>query len=85
MSLENAPEAFTKISPNPTDKVLNVRSELTMQTILVKNLAGQVVLQPQTVNGLQSQMQVGNLPPAMYLLEIHYQGGLVRSQRFSKR
>ncbi len=85
MSLENAPEAFTKISPNPTDKVLNVRSELTMQTILVKNLAGQVVLQPQTVNGLQSQIQLGNLPPAMYLLEIYYQGGLVRSQRFSKR
>jgi hypothetical protein len=85
MTLETAPEAFTKISPNPTDKVLHVRAETNMRRILIRNLTGQVVVAPLAVSGLQASLNVESLSSAMYLIEIQYESGLVRSQRFSKR
>ena len=85
MTLETAPEAFTKISPNPTDKVLHVRAETNMRRILIRNLTGQVVVAPLAVSGLQASLNVEALSSAMYLIEIQYESGLVRSQRFSKR
>jgi len=85
MNLESAPEAFTKIYPNPAENQLNLRSESNMRRILIRNLTGQVVVAPQSVFGLQANLQIAHLAPAMYLIEIQYENGLVRSQRFSKR
>lgn len=85
MTLETAPEAFTKISPNPTDNLLHVRAETQMRSIVIRNLAGQTVVNPTSVSGLQASLNVAELPPALYLIEIQYENGLLRSQRFSKR
>ncbi len=68
-----------KLYPNPTSDVINIDfSENTTAIIQLVNISGQVV-KKYNFKGIESELNLGSLPPGLYTLIIYEQEGLKSS------
>ncbi len=58
-----------KVYPNPTNNVLLLKAEENILNVSVVNIAGQTLMSQDT-NGMNTQIDLGNLPAGNYILKI---------------
>jgi hypothetical protein len=65
-----------KIYPNPTQDMVTVSTDVTMQKVQVFNLLGQEVLQQDSVNAKEARCSLAGLTSGKYLLKITSENGV---------
>jgi hypothetical protein len=66
----------TQLYPNPATDQVNIKSELTIETITIYNFAGQVVL-TETVNSTTYRINTSNFDAGIYLFQIEAEEGKI--------
>jgi len=66
----------THLFPNPATDVVNIESDYNMESIIIYNFAGQVIL-TETVNSTTYRVNTSNLDSGIYLFQIETQEGRI--------
>jgi hypothetical protein len=70
-----------KIAPNPVSDVVSISSEQPIQSIIVRDITGKIVLVAAQLSGLQAQVDVSTLAKGLYLVEVDFGGGVIGAQK----
>lgn len=70
-----------KIAPNPVSDVVSISSEQPIQSIIVRDITGKIVLVAAQLSGLQAQVNVSTLAKGLYLVEVDFGGGVIGAQK----
>ncbi len=92
VQLQNLPlhqELFLQLSPNPTHEMLKVsltQPLITSGQLIVRNRLGQVVYEQALTEGHNEELRinVSDLPPAVYFLQVSGKDGFMKTERFVK-
>jgi uncharacterized protein (TIGR02145 family) len=68
------------IYPNPTNGIVNIKADSSVETVTVRNTAGQNV--PATISG--NQLNIQSLPSGMYIVELKFKNGQILSKKVIK-
>lgn len=68
------------IFPNPTSDFIQLNSPATLSDIKIYDLAGRLVLQSENATSNQAKLDVSNLTPSNYILEVKAEGSIWRKQ-----
>lgn len=69
-----------KISPNPTDKYINIQSAQEVSKVKIINTSGQIVLETTTSN-----INVEKFSPGVYFMNIELKNGTTENKKFIKK
>ena len=72
--------ATSTIFPNPTNKIVNIKSSQVIQNILVLNTIGQEVISIQTNNSTEYKIDMSDLKTGVYFIQIKYES-YIESQK----
>ena len=81
---EEHPTEFS-IFPNPAGEILNVRSDVKMNRIEVRNLMGNLLIDKTGTGDYITLLDVSNLKPGLYIIRIYLESGEVLTSRFIKK
>ncbi|NNC84302.1 MAG: T9SS type A sorting domain-containing protein [Flavobacteriales bacterium] len=73
MSREQAIEVV--LFPNPVEGILNLQADRAMETVIVRDMAGRILLQSRP-NRRTLRIELHSLSPGMYIIEVESQGQL---------
>jgi hypothetical protein len=70
-----------KIAPNPVSDVVSISSEQPIQSIIVRDITGKIVLVAAQLSNLQARVDVSTLAKGLYLVEVDFGGGVIGAQK----
>lgn len=76
LGIEDLTQNDLKIFPNPTDELLNVSSEFTMQNLSITSMSGVLVMETAMNGKTTHQLDLHEIPSGMYIAEITTESGI---------
>lgn len=85
LSLEDAPEAYTQMAPNPAKDMVNLRSEMPMVALRLRSLNGALIRELSLNQVTELSFSVADLASGAYVVELEWANGKMAAKKLLRQ